>query len=85
MARIKIRDLPKGMKISREELKRIRGGAFDAFLKIEGVSAESTDVTQKDWIEVLSYSWGVSQPASGSASSGGGRSAERADFSEFSK
>ena len=28
MARIKITDLPKNMKISREELKRARGGAY---------------------------------------------------------
>lgn len=58
--------------------------AFDAFLKIEGVSGESTDNKHKDWIEVLSYSHGVTQMASGSSSSGGGRSAERCDHSDFS-
>lgn len=57
--------------------------AFDSFLKIDGLPGESTDDKHKDWIEVLSFSWGVSQPVSGSASSGG-RSAERANFQDFS-
>lgn len=58
--------------------------AFDAFLKIDGIPGESTDDKHKDWIEVLSFSHGVSQRASGSASTGGGASSERADFSDFS-
>jgi type VI secretion system secreted protein Hcp len=58
--------------------------AFDAFLKIEGIDGESTDDAHAKWIEVLSYSHGVSQPVSGSVSSGGGRSAERCDHSDFS-
>ena len=58
--------------------------AFDAFLKIDGVPGESTDDKHKDWIEVLSYSTGVSQRSSGSASTAGGASAERADFQDFS-
>jgi len=58
--------------------------AFDAFLKIDGITGESTDDKHKDWIEVLSYSWGASQPASGSASSSGGASHERANFQDFS-
>ncbi|MGC9323797.1 MAG: Hcp family type VI secretion system effector [Desulfomonilia bacterium] len=57
--------------------------AFDAFLKIDGVPGESTDDKHKDWIEILSYSHGLSQPASGSVSSGGGRSAERCDHMDF--
>ncbi|MBN1293891.1 MAG: hypothetical protein JXB48_18770 [Candidatus Latescibacteria bacterium] len=32
MARIKITDIPKDQKISKDELKRIRGGAVDMFL-----------------------------------------------------
>jgi len=39
VVRIKIEDLPRDMGISREELKRIRGGASDAFLKIGGSKA----------------------------------------------
>jgi type VI secretion system secreted protein Hcp len=58
--------------------------AFDAFIKIDGIPGESTDDKHADWIEVLSYSCGVTQTASGSASSGGGASAERADFQDFS-
>lgn len=37
--------------------------AFDAFLKIEGVKGESRDETHKDQIEILSFSWGVSNPS----------------------
>lgn len=58
--------------------------AFDAFLNVDGIPGESTDDAHADWIEVLSYSTGVSQTASGSASSGGGASSERADFQDFS-
>src|SRR5258708_32619200 len=36
--------------------------AFDAFLKIEGIPGESRDLKHKDEIEVLSFSWGVTQP-----------------------
>lgn len=58
--------------------------AFDSFLKIATIPGESTDSKHKDEIEILSYSWGVSQQASGSNSSGGARSAARSDHSDFS-
>ncbi len=58
--------------------------AFDCFLKIEGVPGESTDDKHKDWIELLSYSHGLSQPTSGAVSSGGARSSERCDHQDFS-
>jgi type VI secretion system secreted protein Hcp len=58
--------------------------AFDSFLKIDVIPGESTDDKHKDWIEVLSFSHGVSQPASGSSSTAGGRSAERCDHQDFS-
>jgi type VI secretion system secreted protein Hcp len=58
--------------------------AFDAFLKIEGIEGESTDDKHKDEIEILSYSCGVAQAASASASTAGSLSAERASFSDFS-
>ena len=58
--------------------------AFDCFLKIDGVPGESTDEKHKEWIELLSYSHGLSQPGSGSVSSGGARSAERCDHQDFS-
>ncbi len=58
--------------------------AFDCFLKLEGIDGECTDEKHEKWIEVLSYSHGVSQPASGSISSGGSLSAERCDHQDFS-
>jgi len=57
--------------------------AFDSFLKIDGIPGESSDDKYKDWIEVLSYNWKVRQPASGTTSSAGGATAERANFSDF--
>ena len=58
--------------------------ASDAFLEIDGIKGESTDKEFKDQIEILSYSWGVSQAASGTASSSGGGSVARADFQDLS-
>jgi len=58
--------------------------AFDSFLKIDGIPGESTDDKHKDWIEIMSYSHGLSQPSTGSVSSGGARSAERCDHQDFS-
>jgi type VI secretion system secreted protein Hcp len=58
--------------------------AFDAFLKIDGVPGESTDDKHKDWIEVLSFNHGMSQPSSATASSAGGGTTERVNISDFS-
>ncbi len=58
--------------------------AVDMFLKIEGVDGESTDDKHKKEIEILSFSWGVSQQRSASASSAGSLSSQRADFHDFS-
>jgi type VI secretion system secreted protein Hcp len=38
-------------------------GAFDAFLKIEGVDGESTDEKHANWIEIDSFQWGMSRTA----------------------
>ena len=57
--------------------------ATDAFLKIEGIEGESTDDKHKNWIEVLSYSHGLSQPASATSGTGG-RSKERVEMADFS-
>ena len=57
--------------------------AFDAFLKIDGIPGESTDDKHKDCIEILSFHHGVSQPSTGSRSSGGAASAERVDHQDF--
>lgn len=58
--------------------------AFDAFLKIDGLPGESTDEKHKEWLEVLSYSHGISQPKSGSTSSGGSMTSMRCDHQDFS-
>jgi type VI secretion system Hcp family effector len=58
--------------------------AADTFLQIKDIPGESTDDKHKDWIEVLSYNSGVSQMASASQSSGGGKSAARCDHQDFS-
>jgi len=57
--------------------------AFDAFLKIDGVPGESTDDKHKDWIEVLSFSHGSTQPSSATASSAGGGTTERVSFDDL--
>jgi type VI secretion system secreted protein Hcp len=54
----------------------------DMFLKIDGVDGESTDDAHDKWIEVQSYSLGVSQPVSG-VSATGGRTGGRADFQDL--
>jgi type VI secretion system secreted protein Hcp len=46
--------------------------AFDYFLKIDGIEGESTDQKHKGEIEVLSFSWGETQPGTGSVGGGGG-------------
>ena len=45
-------------------------GAYDAFLKIEGIDGESADHQYKDWMEIESFSFGVSN--TGSFDGGGG-------------
>ncbi len=55
--------------------------AFDAFLKIEGIEGESTDKVHPGEIEIQSFSWGVSNTASGPAGGGGG--AGKASFTDM--
>jgi len=57
--------------------------AFDAFLKIDGIPGESTDDKHKDWIEILSYDFGMDQPSSATDSSAGGGTTERVDLDDF--
>jgi len=57
--------------------------AFDAFLKLDGIEGESLDHKHKGEIEVLSFSWGASNPTTiGSATGGAG--AGKIKFNEFS-
>jgi type VI secretion system secreted protein Hcp len=55
--------------------------AVDMFLKIDGIKGESRDSRHKDEIEILSYSWGLSQ--SGTMAFGGGGGAGKVQFQDF--
>jgi type VI secretion system secreted protein Hcp len=55
--------------------------AEDWFLKIDGVEGESRSDAHKGEIDVLAWSWGVTQ--TGSPPHGGGAGAGRADFQDF--
>ena len=57
--------------------------AADAYLQIDGIKGESQDDKHKDWIECTSVAWGVSQPRSATASTGGGHTAERCEHQEI--
>jgi type VI secretion system secreted protein Hcp len=58
--------------------------AADVFLQIDGIPGESTDEKHKDWIEILSYSHGVSQSGAGSRSSGGAATSGKCNHQDFS-
>jgi type VI secretion system secreted protein Hcp len=55
--------------------------AFDAFMQISDIPGESKDGKHDGWIELLSFRHGAAQPISRTASSAGGATAERANFS----
>jgi type VI secretion system secreted protein Hcp len=55
--------------------------APDIFAKIGDIKGESLDAKHKDEVEVLSWSWGVSQ--SGSIAQGSGGGAGKATFHDF--
>ena len=54
--------------------------AFDAFLKLTGIDGESTDAKHKDEIEILSWSFGVTNPSNSGAGGGGAGKAVFQDF-----
>jgi type VI secretion system secreted protein Hcp len=56
--------------------------ALDMFIKIDDVKGESKDSAKKDQIDVLAWSWGVSN--SGSAHTGGGGGAGKANVQDLS-
>lgn len=58
--------------------------ALDVYLHIDGIKGESADSGHKDWIEVTSAQWGVRQPKSATASTGGGHTAERCEHRSIS-
>jgi len=56
---------------------------IDVYLSIDGIRGESRDDRHKDWIECSSVHWGVVQPKSATASTGGGHTAERAELADL--
>ena len=57
--------------------------AIDVYLQIDSIKGESSDSTHKDWIECKSLAWGVIQPKSATASTGGGHTAERCEHEDI--
>jgi len=57
--------------------------AIDVYLYIDGIKGESADDRHKDWIECKAVSWGVEQPRSATASTGGGHTAERCEHRDI--
>jgi type VI secretion system secreted protein Hcp len=57
--------------------------AIDVYLYIDGIKGESTDDRHKDWIECKAVSFGVEQPKSATASTGGGHTAERCEHRDI--
>ncbi|MYM82919.1 type VI secretion system tube protein Hcp [Duganella sp. FT50W] len=57
--------------------------AIDVYLYIDGIKGESNDDRHKDWIECKSVSFGVEQPRSATASTGGGHTAERCEHRDI--
>ena len=58
--------------------------ATDVYLQIDGIKGESADLEHVGWIEISSAHWGVVQPRSATASSGGGHTAERCEHRTLS-
>ena len=56
--------------------------AVDMYLEIDGVKGESKDKTHKDKIDVLAWSWGMSQ--SGTMHAGGGGGAGKVSVQDIS-
>jgi type VI secretion system secreted protein Hcp len=57
--------------------------AIDVYLQIDGIKGESMDDTHKGWIECSTVSWGIHQPKSATASTGGGHTAERVEMANI--
>lgn len=55
----------------------------DAYLMVKGVAGESSDKDHAGWIELLEYDFSIAQKVSTTASSVGGATAERSDFTDF--
>ena len=53
----------------------------DYYLQITGIAGESKEAKHKDWIDVLSWSFGASNP--GQVTAGGGAGAGKVQMSDF--
>jgi type VI secretion system secreted protein Hcp len=58
--------------------------AIDVYFQIDGIKGESQDSMHQGWIEISSAQWGVLQPRSAAASTGGGHTAERCEHRTLS-
>jgi type VI secretion system secreted protein Hcp len=58
--------------------------AFDCFLKIDGIPGESQDDKHKEWIELHSFSMGISQIVGGQRSTTGAATGGRCDHQDLS-
>src|ERR671910_161910 len=58
--------------------------AVDMFLKIDGIDGESVDSKHSKWIEVLSFSWGISDGGRATNQPGKLSSARKTQVSDFS-
>ncbi len=58
--------------------------SFDAFLKCDGINGDSTDSAHAQWMEVESYSHGLSQALGGNISAQGAITGGRVDAQDFS-
>jgi type VI secretion system secreted protein Hcp len=61
-------------------LERWREARWRTIFKIDGISGESRDDKHKDWIQLASFNWGVTEPGAGT---GAGSGAGRAKFRGF--
>ncbi len=59
-------------------------GAVDMFIKIDSIPGESTDSKHDKWIDVLSVSWGATNPVFSSTGAGGTRETSNAVVADFS-
>jgi len=55
--------------------------SVDMFMKIDGANGESKDANHKNWTDIISFSWGATQP--GNMASGGGLGAGKASFNDL--
>src|SRR6187551_1767109 len=58
--------------------------AVDMFLKLDGVDGESVDAKYEKWIEILSFSWGISDGSKATNLPGKAPSSRRAQVSDLS-